>query len=418
MPRYLFAALLLIALPTASTAETPRTVAGEIAAAIEANYFDAGRAAAIADAVERQAAAGAYDAMTDPLDLAAALTEALQPHDGHFRVGVPDVSKGDDDKTLSSGTQMSFNERLRRTGWGFAETAILPGNLGLIDMTAFAHFDFGDADSAVRQTADSALALTAAADALIFDLRANGGGSPHMVGYLVSAFTGRDDIYNIFHARDGTSSEAPASPYAAPFDERPVFILTSGRTASAAEAFAYTLQAAGLATVVGETSAGAANPGETFETPSGYSVFVATGSPRNPLTGTNWEGTGVVPDVAAPSSEALEMAQRLALRAVVDKGDGKRDTVWALEALTASLPAIDGLDRYAGRYGDWNVRADADRLLIKRGGRPERTLVPLRDGLFYRADDPAIRYRFHTDGGAPAVELETAYGGRMQRRRS
>ncbi|MEM8827434.1 MAG: S41 family peptidase [Pseudomonadota bacterium] len=414
MLKHVFAALFLLSIAGPVAAETPRVVAQEIAAIIEANYFDPDRAAEIAGEVGRQAATGVYDAMTDPLDMAAVLTQTLRPYDGHFRVGADSTQKEDVTSSVPP-VRVSFEEQLRRTGWGFAETAILPGNLGLIEITAFSHFEFDDADSPVRRAADSALALTAEADALIFDLSDNGGGSPHMVGYLVSAFTTRDDIYNVFQFRDGTSSEAPATPYAAPFDARPIYILTSGRTASAAEAFAYTMQAAGLATVVGTTSAGGANPGQTFETPSGYTIFVSTGSPRNPLTGGNWEGTGVIPDIEAPSAEARETAQRLALRAIVEAGGGRRDTEWALEALQADPSSSKDLARYEGSYGDWTVRAEADQLFIKRGDRPERALSSLGNDLFYRTDDPAVRFRFDTANAA--LELETAYGSRAKRRR-
>jgi C-terminal peptidase prc len=151
---------------------------------------------------------------------------------------------------------------------------------------------------------------------LIIDLRGNPGGAPAMVGYLASAFTAHNaSIYNVFHSRVGTVSEAPAEWYATPRVDVPVYVLIDGRTGSAAESFAYTLQQARRATIVGEHSGGAANPGRFFAAGHGFRVFVPTGSPVNPISRGNWEGTGVIPDVASSSDDALETALALAGKA-------------------------------------------------------------------------------------------------------
>jgi C-terminal processing protease CtpA/Prc len=94
-----------------------------------------------------------------------------------------------------------------------------------------------------------------------------------------------------------------------------VYVLVDAHTGSAAESFAYTMQHAGRAKIVGEHSGGAANPGRFFEAGHGFRVFVPTGSPVNPISGGNWEGTGVIPDVTAPSDAALEKAIALATKA-------------------------------------------------------------------------------------------------------
>ena len=107
-------------------------------------------------------------------------------------------------------------------------------------------------------------------------------------------------------------SEAPAIPYATPRTQVPLYVLVDGGTGSAAESFAYTLRSAKRATIVGERSAGAANPGAMIDVGDGFAVFVSDGSPVNPITRTNWEATGVAPDVAAISAEALDAALRLA----------------------------------------------------------------------------------------------------------
>lgn len=300
----------------------PREVAERAATLIENNYFDGARAEKISEEIKSASQAGRFDALNDPRDLAATLTARLRAFDHHFKV------------TWSGGTAMSHqmasmsSEAMdRRSGYGFRRVEMLPGAIGLIDMRTFADFRFGKPGEPARQAVDAALTLVSNADAVIFDLRNNVGGSPAMVGYLVSAFTPPDaEIYNEFHRRDSRDSERPDQPFSRPMLHKPLLVLISGRTASAAEAFAYTLQAARRATIVGETSAGAANPGGEFPIEEGFNIFISTGTPINAVTGTNWEGVGVKPDVSVVAEHALVRAQILALEAVLAKGKSRSES--------------------------------------------------------------------------------------------
>ena len=92
------------------------------------------------------------------------------------------------------------------------------------------------------------------------------------------------------------------------FSGKPVYALTSVLTASAAEEFSYDLLTHKLGTLVGATTAGAANPGRFVRISDHLAAFVATGRAVNPITNTNWEGVGVKPDVAVPAHEALRTA--------------------------------------------------------------------------------------------------------------
>jgi hypothetical protein len=285
-----------------------------------------------------------------------------------------------------------------RGNFGFTDVRILPGNVGYVEMKSFANIFFGDPDDPARRRADAVLDFLSGTDAIIIDLRDNGGGAPSMVGYLVSAFVGPDrDVYNVFHSRTGTTREAPEVFHPAPRVDVPVYILTSGRTGSAGEAFPYTLQAAERATIVGEASGGAANPGGVVPVGGRFMVFVSRGSPKNPLTGGNWEGTGVVPDVAAPWDRALETAHLLALDAILQTEPGRTDAQWAAQALRAEPVEVD-LAPYAGAYGDWTLTADEKGLHASRGRRPTWTLIPLGDDVFMRAGDPGMRVVFLRDG--------------------
>ena len=306
------AAVALLASP-ADAAQPAREAAAEVAQLIETRFYDPVRARTIADSLRAAASRGDFDRFVDPRELASAMTRVLEPFDGHLRVShAPTPPRA----TAATPAPSGQDERAtleRRANYGFRRTEILPGNIGSLDMRHFAHIEFAQENDPARRTADAALQMLSGTDATIVDLRNNGGGSPAMVGYLASAFTapGRD-IYNQFRSREGTESERPARPYPTPRLATPLYILVSGRTGSAAEALAYTLQAAKRATIVGEASAGAANPGGEERTPGGWLVFVSTGSPTNPITKRNWEGAGVRPDV--PSRPALRLHRRSGLR--------------------------------------------------------------------------------------------------------
>lgn len=400
----------------------PGAVVRDVAAAIRDAYFDPLKAETIASALEAEAAEGRYDALTDPRDLETALTERLQPYDRHFSVrrpAAPPPSAAA--STPSSGlAPVPLPVVAARQGQGFRSVQILPGNVGLIDMRMFADFD--GADDPARRQADAALQLVSSADAVIFDLRNNGGGSPAMVGYLVSAFVGPDaDVYNRFRSRQGETSEAPRQPYASPRLDVPVYVLISGRTGSAAEAFAYTLQAARRAVIVGEVSGGAANPGGPAFTPSGYRVFVSTGSPTNRLTGANWEQVGVQPDLATPAEDALETAWKAALAGQSTAAPAAAtEAAWVREALDAAASSSIDAGPYFGVYGASEVRAGDDGLTWRSERRPAWRLRPLAADLFFDIDEPYRRIRFVRDDQGRISGLETldsqTGGARLWRR--
>lgn len=418
----LIAAALILPLPALAQQPAPRETVNAIAGKIRDTYFSVEKGDAIARALESEAAKGKYDTLTDPRDLAAALSNRLRPEDAHFAVlwsadappSGPRPGPG-----AGPGPRPGVDPE-RVANYGFVRTEITPGNVGVIEMRFFADIDFDNPDDPARRAADAALAMVQNADAVIFDLRNNGGGSPGMVGYLASAFTKPDaKIYNVFHSRQGTEDESPAKFYAHPRLDTPLFILTSGRTGSAAEALPYTLQAAKRATIVGEASGGAANPGGTVRVPGGYNVFISSGSPVNPITGKNWEGTGVIPDVATPSADALRTAQAKALETIVAADPARTDASWMLAALQAKPAPAASLAAYAGAYGPLTVVVEGETLQLRRGRRPAIELSALGPDAFFVKSDPLIHITFERDGAGKviAVEQRDPFGpGQRQRR--
>ena len=383
---------------------SPRSTVEELATIINNNFYDPVKARDIASQLRKEAQAGAFDAIADPRDLASNLTRKLKPFDHHFNVTWSQSPAGPTAGSAASGIPPIASElQDRRTSYGFRSVEMLPGAIGYIDMRFFADFSFARPEEPARLAADSALQLVAGADAVIIDVRANGGGSPAMVGYLVSAFTAPGaDIYNLFHRRDGTESERPAQPYLRPRLDVPLYVLISGRSASAAESLAYTLQAAKRATIVGERSAGAANPGGEFPLGDGFNVFVSTGTPVNPLTHANWEGAGVQPDIPVPAEQALQRAQIMALEGVLAKnpqGPGAIDTRWVLEALRAerASPGGPALSEYVGAYADATVSAVGAQLALRRGRQPQVALLRLTGDAFCVRAEPFRRVLFERD---------------------
>ncbi len=304
--------LSLTAVAVLATAAQPQMSSDieAIAAVIHDNYFNPARAHQIANELRSRARTEKLDELTDRQELAEKLTAILRPHDGHFRVLY-------ESQPASPGTGPPRARRtpddLHAANYGYRRTERLPGDIYVIELSEVAHIDFADPNDPARRAADAALAAMRDAKTVILDLRGNGGGAPSMVGYLVSAFVKPgSNVYNTFHSRQGTQSERPAVEYANPNLDARLYVLTNRRTGSAAESIAFTLQSCGRAKVVGESSGGAANPGAMFSTPGGFSVFVSTGSPRNPINGRNWESTGVTPDVETAPDAALERALALA----------------------------------------------------------------------------------------------------------
>jgi Peptidase family S41/N-terminal domain of Peptidase_S41 in eukaryotic IRBP len=403
-----------------------RDVVQEVATLIENNYFDATKAQSIANDLREAAQKGRFDAQADPRDLAAKLTARLQPLDHHFRVrwSPPEAPASKGSSAENAGPELSVEALDRRNAYGFRRVEMLPGSIGYIDLRTFADFSFGKPDELARKAMEAALTLVSNADAVIIDLRNNGGGSPAMVGYLVSAFTPPGaNIYNEFRHRDGSDSERPNESYPKPRLEVPLYVLISGRTASAAESTAYTLQAAKRATVVGAVSGGAAHPGGEFPVGDGFFVFISTSTVINPITGTNWEGVGVMPDVTVNPEKALERAERLALEAILKNSQSVTnsrpediETRWTLEALQAEDSPVKGapLTDYVGAYAGAEIFAENGHLALRRGNRPPWALVRIHGDVFCVKEEPFRRVLFERDAvghGVTRLELVRAGGG-------
>ncbi|MEP7336242.1 MAG: serine hydrolase [Acidobacteriota bacterium] len=264
-------------------------------------------------AIRERIARKEYDDITDGRTLANRLTTHLQEvsHDKHLR-----VIFNDGGSPFFTQETADFNTRRRMSAmrnFGFEKVERLSGNVGYLDLRGFEN------PVAAAETLTAAMGFLANTDALIFDLRQNGGGDPAMVqlvcSYLFGQRTHLNDIYSRPDNRTEefwTKTEVPGKHYG----DKPVFVLTSNRTFSGAEEFSYNLKNLKRATIVGETTGGGAHPVNPRRLGKDFLITVPFARAINPITKTNWEGTGVKPDVDVPAAQALKAAHLLAIRAI------------------------------------------------------------------------------------------------------
>lgn len=264
---------------------------------------------------------GEYDALDTPIAFCERLTADLQAisKDLHVRVRYNDESRpvAPPSNEFSPEDIAAFTDMSRRANHGFYKIERLPGNIGYMDIRNF--WDAGW--EGAGDTAVAAMALLYHTDAIIFDLRKNGGGSPTMVAFMTSYLVGSEPVHlNSFYDRSDNSTRQNWTQAHVPgkrMPDKPVYVLTSKRTFSGAEEFSYNLKNLKRATLIGETTGGGAHPGGDVQIHPNYRVFVPTGRPINAISGTNWEGVGVEPDIAVPQEQALTVAHRMALEEVL-----------------------------------------------------------------------------------------------------
>ncbi len=260
----------------------------------------------------KQLEAGHFKQFENDETFATALTESVQSinKDKHMRIRAnrPYVAPENTPERLLE-ENLDRRNRSRSFNSGMNTVQILDGNVAYLDLRGFAGLE------GAKDVADAYMKLMSRADAVIIDLSKNGGGSPRMVQYLCSYFFDQNLHLNSLYYREGNTTKeywTLEEVGGTKMPDVPLFVITSDRTFSGAEEFSYNMQTQKRATLVGQTTGGGANPGGTRRINENLSVFIPTGKAINPITKTNWEGVGVVPEVKTTPEEALAKTQELA----------------------------------------------------------------------------------------------------------
>ncbi len=316
--------------------ETVETLAKEM----EAAYVYADKGKQVAADLRARLGRGEYDKLDRAQAFAKTLTEQLQgpTKDKHLRVmfnekefAVPPARREPTGAELEE--QKAY---FRSINFGVERVERLPGNIGYLDLRGFSPA------ALAGDTIVAAMNLLAHSDALIVDLTKNGGGDPATVALLTSyLFDERTHLNDLVWRESGkervehfwTTDAVSGQRFGG---KKPIYVLTSKRTFSAAEEFSYNLKNLKRATFIGENTGGGAHPGRQFRLSKHFAAFIATGRARSPITQTNWEGTGVTPDVPAPADQALNVAQRMALKPIIEAEKNPRRKA-AMEARLKSL---------------------------------------------------------------------------------
>ncbi|HEX6903100.1 MAG TPA: S41 family peptidase [Thermoanaerobaculia bacterium] len=404
--------------PPAVNAQDRAAIIDDLTAALNEIYVFPETAKKMEEHVRRQLKSGAYDRLDSLEAFTQKLTEDLQSvsHDLHLRVSWnPEPPPSEAGGPTPEERQARFAAQLRRDNYCFRKVERLPGNVGYLKLDCFAQADLAGG------AAVAAMGFLSGSDALIFDLRDNGGGAPSMIQLLTSYLvSGEPTHLNSFYVRKGDRTEQFwTSPWVpgTRMPDVPVFVLTSGRTFSAAEEFTYNLKNMKRATIVGETTGGGAHPVDGHRV-KGYPVVMSLpfGRAVNPITGTNWEGTGIEPDVKVPAPEALEAAHARALTAVAEKAtdpEHKSELEFTRGLLEdrrkpVTLSAAE-MQAFAGTYGPRTISVEDGALWYRRGNGRKLRLQPVGQDRFLVGDLDNFRIRFERDAGGSVARLVGLY---------
>ena len=334
---------------------------------------------------------GKYDNIVHPGDFANQLTKDLMAiqTDEHLSIRYnPGWIKNEKNRArLDEKAILLKKRRDRISNYGFKEIKILPGNIGYLKFNGFSY------DSDAYDVAIGAVNFLANTDALIIDLRDNGGGSPEMVQFLCSYFfdNPRKHLNSFSYKEKEKTTQYWTYSYlpGKRLDKVDLYLLTSQRTFSAAEEFAYNLKNMKRAIVVGETTGGGAHDNKFVILNDHFMMSLPFARAINPITKSNWESVGVEPDVKVSQDKALNTALMLAAKNMSEKEENpefKTFYLWHYETYKTNLNPVTInktiLQSYVGTYGPRKITFEGNSLVYQREGRAKMKMIPIAEDCF------------------------------------
>lgn len=286
---------------------------------LEGYYVFPDTALKISAVLLKKQAAGEFDECFHGQSLAESITTLLQEMSQDTHLNLQYSEDRLPPESEDRGLQEDMKLRLKLNNYGFEKVERLPGNIGLLVLNQFTPPEIAG------ETAANAMSFLGDTSGLIIDLRNNSGGTSFMVSFISSYLL---DSSIPVHLNDlyWRSYNVTQSFWSFPFvpgkkygGNKPVIVLTSKITCSAAEEFAYSLQAIDRALIIGEKTKGGANPGRIHRINEHFQVFIPNGRAINPKTKDNWEGKGVMPNLMVESEKALDTAYTMLLQQELEK---------------------------------------------------------------------------------------------------
>ncbi len=381
-------------------------------------YVSAEKATQITNILQTNFKNGNYDKLTNPNLFTDSINETMRliSKDKHLNLAFdPEGIKAQLKAEMSvvaaneSENLQKYLSQIKRQSYGFKEIKMLEGNVGYLRIDNFFSPNYA------AEVAIAALNFLSSSEAIIFDMRYNKGGDAAMIQVIISQLYKKDTTIHLnsfYHRATNTTSEMFTVPNLKgnKMPDIPVYVLTSKETFSAAEALAYDLQSLKRATIIGEVTAGGANAGNTAIVTEFFTLFLPSEKTINPITKTNWEVVGVVPDLITTATNALEKAHLIALENLVklekntenndtnnDKKSKKELYQWTLEVIKArqnpiQIP-IEKLKSFVGVYGVRTLSIENNVLYYQRAGKPKIKLIPLSENTFVLLTTPDIKIK-------------------------
>jgi hypothetical protein len=382
--------------------EIKRKLQQNVTYLINKYYVYLEKAVTISQYLKGQYETGKYDSLATRDELAKALNKDLWSisKDKHIRITYDpglekDVLKFVSSKSDAAKVSQSDTDREKQKNFYFREVRILPSNIGYIEFNNFAH-----PDKESRKTLHAAMQFINNTDALIIDLRNNYGGNGFMVTEMLSYFfDARTYIGKTFDRIENTwtdiyTENSKKKTRGLLFD-KPVYVITSKETFSAAESFAYTLKHSRNAVIIGENTKGGAHLTRSFSLGNGFVGFIPYSRSENSRTGTDWEGTGVIPDISVSAENSLITAQQeiLKKKLILADQNEKKKINWLLNYYRSKSTNYFINDPvahlYVGRFAEFEIIYENNQLKIRdtnQAGVDFKSLVPITE-TFFQADN-------------------------------
>ena len=377
---------------------TAKRIIDTVLSCFNSNYVYPEKSLIMTDSILQKYEKGDYAQHTTTNDLIDQLVIDLRQISKDRHIGIRYIEKAENTVSINKHSLLSENiARKKKENFKFKKTEWLPGNVGYIRFDQFEDTEYAG------NAAASAMSFVSGCDALIIDLRYNPGGEEKMVRFLASYFFSEPTLLNsmYFTIKDSlvqswTNTSVPGKK----FIDKSVYVLTSQNTASAAEAFTYILKNYNKAVIVGETTRGAAHWVQYHYYPSlKFEIKLPEARPINPVTGTNWENTGIEPDIEIEEYKAFYKAYILALEKIQESNSDSiifQELEWYKMLANYKMEAASALNLtdYCGLYGNIKFDLKENYLFWNQGENEELILLPLSKDhfVFDDSDDYIVKF--------------------------